>query len=127
MSQMDDWVAGTPSSPGRKTMPVRSWRISSTEDCATPNLHRQCNLIGAAQEQPWPQQQLQARGPDYRQLCARPSQMAEARFAHVQEPWWGCKKGSGKSAEIRFMADQQASPLELREQGVMIATWLEKR
>ena len=53
--------------------------------------------------------------------------MAEARFAHAQESWWGCKKGSGKSAEIRFMADQQASPLELREQGVMIATWLEKR
>ncbi len=53
--------------------------------------------------------------------------MAEARFAHAQEPWWGSEKVSGKSAEIRFMADQQASPLELREQGVMIATWLEKR
>jgi len=108
-------------------MPVRSWRISSTEDCATPNLHRQCNLIGAAQEQPWTQQQLQARGPDDRPLAAWQSQMAEARFAHAQEPWWGSEKVSGKSAEIRFMADQQASPLELREQGVMIATWLEKR
>lgn len=128
---MEDWVAGTPSKPGRNTRPVRSWRISSAEACATPNLRRKGNLIGPVQHPPSTLQrtraQQQVESGRSAPLCSARWQleMHPTRLAQTQCPGRRTDQVSRQGTEIRFVTDQQNAALREGKQSQMIATWNE--